>query len=284
MEAIQYYSSAKMFCHLLYERPSPYSVNCSANEASQSCYKAYQHGHPHGFIHWIVKYLTNRTQFVKLGPTVDLTYYLQHGAPQGTVLAPFLFTLYTSDCRSQEKICPIIKFADDTAMAGLIRGNDDGAYLCQLQSFVDYCDSNFLQLNISKTKEMIIDFRRNAVEPPPVMIKGKEVERVHSYKYLGISPQNSLTWDGHVDALRMELAFEGESLAQVGGYWGVLSASPSGGVRENSMGYPLMITPRTHGPGSISFQTFWNNWSLPPTAGYTVAVVGWAPLGPWGPE
>ncbi|PIK43898.1 hypothetical protein BSL78_19228 [Apostichopus japonicus] len=90
-------------------------------------------------------------------------------------------------------------------MAGLIRGNDDGAYLCQLQSFVDYCDSNFLQLNISKTKEMIIDFRRNAVEPPPVMIKGKEVERVHSYKYLGIHLNNSLTWDGHVDALVKKL-------------------------------------------------------------------------------
>ncbi|PIK45759.1 hypothetical protein BSL78_17399 [Apostichopus japonicus] len=172
MEAIQYYSSAKMFCHLSYERPSPYSVNCSANEASQSCYKAYQHGHPT----WV--YSLDCQVSHKSHPICQTRSHCRSniitsntGAPQGTVLAPFLFTLYTSDCRSQEKICPIIKFADDTAMAG---------------SFV----------------EMIIDFRRNAVEPPPVMIKGKEVERVHSYKYLGIHLNNSLTWDGHVDALR----------------------------------------------------------------------------------
>ena len=56
---------------------------------------------PPGLIHWIVNYLTNRTQFVKLSPTCrsDLI-YSNTGAPQGTVLAPFLFTLYTFDARS----------------------------------------------------------------------------------------------------------------------------------------------------------------------------------------
>ncbi|PIK43412.1 hypothetical protein BSL78_19743 [Apostichopus japonicus] len=96
---------------------------------------------------------------------------------------------------------PLIKFADDTAMAGLIHGDDDEAYLRQLQSFVDYCDTNFLQLNISKTKEMVIDFRRSTVPPPPVIIKGVEVERVSSYKYLGVHLNDSLTWGDQVDAL-----------------------------------------------------------------------------------
>ena len=31
----------------------------------------------------------------------------------GTVLAPFLFALYTADCRSTDKSCPLVKFADD---------------------------------------------------------------------------------------------------------------------------------------------------------------------------
>ena len=55
------------------------------------------------------------------------------------MLVPFLFTLYTSDCRTQEVMCPLIKFADDTAMTGLIHSDDDRAYLHQLQSFVEYC-------------------------------------------------------------------------------------------------------------------------------------------------
>ena len=40
------------------------------------------------------------------------------GVPQGTVLASFLFSLYTADCRSIDESCPIVTFADDTDVAG----------------------------------------------------------------------------------------------------------------------------------------------------------------------
>ena len=160
----------------------------------------------HGFIHWILGYLTDRTQFVSLGRNYRSDIISSNtGAPQGTVLAPFLFTLYTSDCRTQEVMCPLIKFADDTAMTGLIHSDDDRAYLHQLQSFVEYCNTNFLQLNISKTKEMVIDFRRSVLRPPPVFIDGVEVERVSSYKYLGVHLTDSLTWGDQVDALIKKL-------------------------------------------------------------------------------
>ena len=53
------------------------------------------------------------------------------------MLAPFLFTLYTSDCRTQEVMCPLIKFADDTAMIGLIHNDDDRAYLTTRQDQTD---------------------------------------------------------------------------------------------------------------------------------------------------
>ena len=161
---------------------------------------------PHGFIHWILGYLTDRTQFVSLGRNYRSDIISSNtGTPQGTVLAPFLFTLYTSDCRTQEVMCPLIKFADDTAMTGLIHNDDDRAYLHQLQSFVEYCNTNFLQLNISKTKEMVIDFRRSVLQPPPVFIDGVEVERVSSYKYLGVHLTDSLTWGDQVDALIKKL-------------------------------------------------------------------------------
>ena len=73
-------------------------------------------------------YLTNRSQYVKLS-TSDVHSELvisNTGTPQGTVLAPFLFTVYTSDCRSSADECPLVKFAHlpDTALAGLISKDD----------------------------------------------------------------------------------------------------------------------------------------------------------------
>ncbi|KAJ8040021.1 hypothetical protein HOLleu_14205 [Holothuria leucospilota] len=155
---------------------------------------------PAGFVRWILDYLTNRSQYVRLSHSCRSRVIQSNtGAPQGTVLAPFLFALCNSDCKFSEKDCNLVKFADDTAMTGLIVGHDDRAYLHQLDSFVNYCDSNFLDLNVAKTKEIITDFRKNSVLPPPVFIKGTEVKHISSYKYLGVVMNNKLTWDDHVD-------------------------------------------------------------------------------------
>ncbi|KAG1663834.1 Patj [Nymphon striatum] len=121
---------------------------------------------PTDFIKWIINYLTNRTQYVRLSPSVQSEIVTSStGAPQGTKCAPFLFILYTSDYRSSDESCPIIKFADDTALIGLIKNDNDDTYCNLIQEFIKYAEQNFLEINISKTKELLIDFRRNSIEP-----------------------------------------------------------------------------------------------------------------------
>ena len=137
-------------------------------------------------ISWIFDYLTNRLQYVQLNGVLSSVICKNAGALQGTVLAPFLFSLYTTDCRSTDESCPLEKFADDTELVGKISNDKDALYHKQIENFVNWCDKNYLYLNVSKTKEMCADFRKNKRCPKPVYIKGEAVERVETYKYLGM--------------------------------------------------------------------------------------------------
>src|SRR4029434_10901633 len=64
-------------------------------------------------VSWITDYLTERPQFVRLTDCVSETVLCSTGAPQGTVLSPVLFTLYTSDFTYNTESCHIQKFSDD---------------------------------------------------------------------------------------------------------------------------------------------------------------------------
>ena len=81
-------------------------------------------------------------------------------------------------------------------MIGLISKDDDHLYQDQLQRFVNY----YLQLNVSKSKEMVIDYRKSR-RPEPVMLKDRAVERTTCYKYLGVVLDNELCWHEHVDSI-----------------------------------------------------------------------------------
>ncbi len=79
---------------------------------------------------WIQDFLTARPQVVKVGQFTSNSITLNVGAPQGCVLSPLLYSLYTHDCVSSHSSTSIIKFADDTVVLGLVSNNDDeAAYL-----------------------------------------------------------------------------------------------------------------------------------------------------------
>ncbi|GFR99995.1 reverse transcriptase [Elysia marginata] len=68
---------------------------------------------------WVLDYLTSRPQFVQINASINSDVLTTNtGAPQGTVLSPFLFSLYTSDCRSSNDDCVFDKYADDTVQIG----------------------------------------------------------------------------------------------------------------------------------------------------------------------
>ncbi len=149
--------------------------------------------------HWIQDFLTDRPQVVKVGQFISNSITLNIGAPQGCVLSRLLYSLYTHDCVSSHISTSIVKFADDTVVLGLINNNDEAAYLDEVERLTAWCQDNCLSLNVSKTKELTVDFRKRQQRPyTPLMISGTPVERVSSFKYLGVNISEDLTWTTHI--------------------------------------------------------------------------------------
>ncbi len=136
---------------------------------------------------------------VKVGQFTSNSITLNIGAPQGCVLSPLLYSLYTHDCVSSHSSTSIIQFAHDTVVLGLINNNDETAYLDEVERLTSWCQDNSLSLNMSKTNELIVNFRKRQQRPyTPLMISGTPVERVSSFKYIGIKISEDLTWITHI--------------------------------------------------------------------------------------
>ncbi len=77
---------------------------------------------------WILDFLTGRSQVVRMGNNTSSPLILNTGAPQGCILSPLLYSLYTHNCTATHRSNIIVKFADDTTVIDLITDNDETAY------------------------------------------------------------------------------------------------------------------------------------------------------------
>lgn len=69
---------------------------------------------------WIVSFLTDWRQQVKLGKIASSTWAISIGTPQGFVFSPFLFSLYTNDSICRDLSVKVLKLVDDTTVICLM--------------------------------------------------------------------------------------------------------------------------------------------------------------------
>uniref|UniRef100_A0A1B6GH17 Reverse transcriptase domain-containing protein n=2 Tax=Cuerna arida TaxID=1464854 RepID=A0A1B6GH17_9HEMI len=160
---------------------------------------------------WLASYLKDRQQLVELNYTINNTSHkarstllpITRGVPQGSILGPVLFILLTNDLPSYLlDWAQAMLYADDTAL--LIPNKDSVSLeinsLIALNMTKQYCQHNDLVLNESKTQQLIWKGRRtNDYYGLP------EITQDNEAKYLGVTIDDNLSWNSHIDDLCSKL-------------------------------------------------------------------------------
>jgi hypothetical protein len=154
--------------------------------------------HPN-LVSWVTSFLTNRTQRVKTSSGISESVSSSIGSPQGCVLSAILFTIYVDDLQTSRNNITIIKYADDTIILELLQKDEASLLQQELEDIFEWCNSNSLILNTSKTKELIISNSRDNPKPSTLSLNGSDIDRVSEYKYLGTIITSKLNFDKHTD-------------------------------------------------------------------------------------
>jgi hypothetical protein len=83
-----------------------------------------------------------------------------------------MYTLFTHNFMATQDSNTLIKFADNTAVIGLITDNDETAYREEVRDLPVWCQNKNLSINVSKTKELIVDYRKRRAKHAPFSSTG----------------------------------------------------------------------------------------------------------------
>ena len=149
----------------------------------------------------IACFLNNRKFRVNHNGGESSTRHIQAGVPQGSVLAPILYNIYTSDIPTSAQV-NLALYADDTA---IYTSNRNLRYArLTLQRYLNTLTKWFKDWNINtnqaKTKAIIFT-RRRPTNPPRLQMHGRILPYVRAVKYLGVTLDTKLLFNEHIDDL-----------------------------------------------------------------------------------
>ena len=152
-------------------------------------------------ISWITDYLTNRHQSVVLNGETSTPLPVISGVPQGSVLGPLLFLIYINDINdlSLSAGSKLVLYADDILLYRPILSGNDYALLQQDVDVLGVWSLlSHLSFNTTKCKTMVLSCKRLKTTPSQIFLLGSQLERVESFKYLGLLIKCDLTWTDHI--------------------------------------------------------------------------------------
>lgn len=168
---------------------------------------------PHSFYLLLQSYLEERLFQVKEAGATSTFYEIKAGVPQGSVLGPVLYLLYTSDLPQVEHVTTAT-FADDTAI--LASSNDPKIASETLQKGLDLITEwlHKWKIKASANKSVQVTFTLRKEDCPPVWLGDTKLPHKDTVRYLGLHLDRRLTWKHHIKTKREELNIRYKEL-----YW-----------------------------------------------------------------
>lgn len=154
----------------------------------------------------VSSYLENRTFSVRINDCYSSTRNICAGVPQGGLLSPILFLIYTSDIPDRQLKRNNIdesRFADDMDAWASHSNSYMLTFLMQVAAYVYETWSNKWRLKLNPEKCSIVVFKSckendNIIPTLNVKINGKSVANKPVEKFLGLSLDSKLTWNEHM--------------------------------------------------------------------------------------
>ena len=171
----------------------------------------------------IASYLTDRSQYITVGEHRSSPAPLSTGVPQGSVLGPLLFTLYTTPIGQILSNCSVSfhLYADDTQLYISFSSSDSTSNLSVLSSTLDIIHSwltlNRLTVNPSKTEFLLIGTNQQCskIISSSISFLGIPISPTTHARNLGVEFDSELSYSQHITHICRSSYYQIRQLRQI---------------------------------------------------------------------